>query len=183
MGFLDPKVWIALAIAAGLAFAAGWFEGGVVPRREFAEFKAAAAATAKVKEDERAGIEAGAKQAAREARDEVLATQREADAAKRARDAALAREGGLVRDVAAARRVLSAGGGSQASINPPASLRGDPPDSGADLAGRLEACRADLTVLTDTLGVNKDNHKLALAARDACVRQYNAVRALNNEKE
>lgn len=183
MGFLDPKVWIAIALAALVGFASGFWKGGEGPRADLAAYKAAAAATAQAKEKEHERIEqeagADAARARAQARDALAAAER----AEAERSAAMVRLGGVVRDLADARRVLAAGrGGSTASVNPPASLRGDPADSGADLAGRLAACQADLTVLTDAMSVNAANHEKALIARDACVKQYDDVRALYNEE-
>ena len=124
--------------------------------------------------------------AAQKAAADLATAQKAAAEAKQQRDAALARLGGVVRDLADARSLLGAGDAprsGQATADSSAALRDNAGDSGADLAGRLAACRADLTVLTDTLSINKENHTLALLARNASVKVYNDVRTTYNSQD
>lgn len=152
-------------------------------RKKNAADDAAALKAKAIQEAQNEADHRAAEQAAQKTAADLAAAQKSAADAKRERDAALARMGGVVRDLAAARGLLGASstpGGGQTTANPPAVVRDNPGDSGANLAGRLAACQSDLTVLTDTLSINMENHTLALLARNACVKQYNDVRTIYN---
>jgi hypothetical protein len=175
-------VLLGFAVLLAVTNGATWYYTDKRGRDALTTFKATVAAVGQAKEKDnarvRAEAEAAAQAAEQAAKDARLAAARTAVE----RDKALANLGGVVRDLADARRVLAAGRGSDVtSADTPAPVRGDGPDPGADPARRLEACHLDLTLLTDTLSINAFNHERALIARDACVKTYNQVRSRYNE--
>lgn len=200
-GLAKLGIYAAIALViAGVCYLAwsavdGWCNGACATAKgELAALKVQNALDEKArtdlaakKEAERERVENDLREEARRASESAGRAAADAERAEKERRAALVRLGGVVRDLADARSVLAAGdarraAGGAAAEAPAAPLRGDDADSGADLARRLAACRADLTVLTATMSVNRTNHERALAARDTCVALYNKAAARINEE-
>lgn len=178
--------YIAIAFAAVLAITNGltWHYTSKHEAAKLAAFKADVAAKGAAKESENARIQAQARAGAAAAAVAARLAEAQAWAAEEERAAALARLGGVVRDLADARRVLAAGsGGSAPAYAAPLAVRTDAGGAGADPAGRLAACQADLTVLTDTLSINRVNHEIERDLRARVIKFYNDRRLEYNERE
>jgi len=156
-------------------------------KRELALAREAARQFAEEKERERRNLEERARVAADQARTDVQKAQLEAKNADRERRAALARLNGAVRDLNDIRRLLgstestSGSGEPQTTGNSSAVVRDPSNATGSSSAGGSSECQAERVVLTEALIEGRYWYDIARSARDACVAQYNAIRAQYNE--
>lgn len=179
-GYLLAGFAAALLLTNGLT----WHYTQKAGAARLAAFKAQVKAEGVAKENDNARVQAAAKASAAKVHADAQIAEGKAWAAAVAADAEIKRLGGRVRNLTDARSVLGAGGsGSSATVNPPASLRGDQGHSEPDLPGRLAACEDALTLSTVALKYDIFYLNLSEIGRRACVRQYNEVRDLYNEGE